>query len=205
MENNFETRLAKTCSYLFHPLLMPLYSLQMLLIIHSQLNLFLPLKTKIILLAITFIFTALLPALNIFLLVKTKFISNVFLEQRKERTLAYIAAILFYLSEYYLLKEVELFSIPRLLILGATISLVLAFCINFFWQISTHAIGVGGLIGATLALLSKINATAIIPLLILIAGLVSFSRLKLNAHTPAQVYCGFLLGLLSEWLVFLYP
>ena len=204
MENNFETRLAKVCSYLFHPLLIPVYGLQMLLSLHSQLNLFLPVKTKFMLLVITFVFTAILPALNIILLIKMNFIPNVLLEEKKDRRLAYMATIIFYLSEYYLLKEIELFSLLRSLIIGAAISLTFAFLINFFWKISAHAIGMGGLIGATLALSSKINATAVvIPALILIAGVIGFSRLKLNAHTPAQVYCGFLLGLLSEWTLFL--
>jgi membrane-associated phospholipid phosphatase len=39
---------------------------------------------------------------------------------------------------------------------------------------------------------------------ILIAGFVGFARLKLNAHSPSQVYTGFLLGFLVEFLLMIF-
>jgi membrane-associated phospholipid phosphatase len=41
----------------------------------------------------------------------------------------------------------------------------------------------------------------VIPCL-LIAGLLGYARLKLEAHTPAQVYSGFAIGLISMFLLF---
>jgi membrane-associated phospholipid phosphatase len=39
---------------------------------------------------------------------------------------------------------------------------------------------------------------------ILIAGLTGSARIKLNAHTPAQVYTGFAAGLLPQLLLALF-
>ena len=46
----------------------------------------------------------------------------------------------------------------------------------------------------------------ILALVMLMAGIVGYARLKLNAHTPAQVYSGFLLGVVVEIItLFLIP
>lgn len=74
--------------------------------------------------------------------------------------------------------------------------MAIAWFINFFWKISVHSIGVGGINGLLIGI-SRIMEAEITPLLflsVLIAGLVGFARLKLNAHNYSQVYTGFLLG-----------
>ena len=197
-----ETSLAKSISYLFHPLLMPTNGMLILLFLHAKLNFFLLLQTKLILLAMTFVFTAVLPAMNIFLLVKTKYLHSIYAETRQERGLAYIVTLIFYLSEFYLLQRIEMFHALQLFILGASISIVLAFIINLFSKVSAHAAGIGGIAGMAIALLPIIDMNfLIIPLLFLISGLVGFSRLHLNAHSPNEVYSGFLLGFASEYIL----
>jgi membrane-associated phospholipid phosphatase len=39
---------------------------------------------------------------------------------------------------------------------------------------------------------------------LIFSGLVAYARLKLNAHTPSQVYTGFLLGFLVELLLMIF-
>ena len=39
-----------------------------------------------------------------------------------------------------------------------------------------------------------------VSLLLLGAGLVGWSRLHLNAHTPGQVYAGYVLGVATVWI-----
>jgi hypothetical protein len=70
--------------------------------------------------------------------------------------------------------------------------------ISLWWQISAHAAGIGGVIGALAGILIQFGETELfIPLLCLIfmAGYLIAARLALNAHTPAQVGLGFLLGI----------
>ena len=71
--------------------------------------------------------------------------------------------------------------------------------ISFWWQISAHAAGVGGVVGAMAGVMVKFGETALfMPLLfsMILAGYVIGARLQLNAHTPKQVWSGLLLGVL---------
>ena len=83
-----------------------------------------------------------------------------------------------------------------MLMVGATLSLMLIFLINFFWKISAHMAGIGGLCGGVFAcaLSFQSNPVALICILILISGAFGYSRLYLRAHTMGQVICGYVLG-----------
>lgn len=70
--------------------------------------------------------------------------------------------------------------------------------ISYFWQVSAHAAGMGGLVGYIGSLMLLYDEPLLkIPFFIslLLAGLVISSRLKLGAHTPSQTYIGFTIGL----------
>lgn len=69
--------------------------------------------------------------------------------------------------------------------------------ISLWWQISAHAAGIGGIIGALAGLIVRYGESALfIPMLcvIIFAGFLISARLQLNAHTPAQVSAGAVLG-----------
>ena len=71
-----------------------------------------------------------------------------------------------------------------------------------FWKISLHLIGIGGVLGVFLALqIIKGGLLNLIVALILVSGILAFARLKEKAHSPAQVYAGFLLGVFSEFFI----
>lgn len=67
-------------------------------------------------------------------------------------------------------------------------------------------IAIGGLSGMILglSLLSIINNSLLIYGCLFVSGLIGFARLRLNAHTNAQVYAGYLLGLFGMGLLALY-
>jgi len=71
--------------------------------------------------------------------------------------------------------------------------------ITYFWKISAHALGVGGVCGFLIELNTQVfNQGMLIALLsaLLISGTVMTARLILKAHTQAQVYTGFSVGIL---------
>jgi membrane-associated phospholipid phosphatase len=77
--------------------------------------------------------------------------------------------------------------------------------ITFFWKMSAHMIGLGGLLGVVLVLGSKFPTFEVVyPLLgaIILCGLVASSRLLLQAHKPLEVYAGLLAGFMICWLGF---
>ncbi|MCC7050704.1 MAG: hypothetical protein IT239_02855, partial [Bacteroidia bacterium] len=136
-------------------------------------------------------------------LYKLGWLSGLESPERNERKLPYIITAIYYTTAYYLLSKLPLPSVILLSVLGASIIIIITSVINLFWKISAHMIGVGGLIGALLALSFKylVDSGFILSLSILAAGLLGFARLQLKAHTPAQVYIGFLLGLSIQFSV----
>ena len=91
---------------------------------------------------------------------------------------------------------------PDLLLLIAGISFTLAtllvFCINLFWKISIHCVGVGG----AAFLLFPIAGVGMAWLGVLTALLVGWARLHLGAHTVPQVLAGFTLGAVVSLAVY---
>lgn len=65
-------------------------------------------------------------------------------------------------------------------------------------------IGIGGLIGALFAICYFMQMPILMAICacLIIAGCIGFARLKLNAHTPAQVYVGFIFGCLVQFSLF---
>ena len=63
-------------------------------------------------------------------------------------------------------------------------------------------IGISGLLGGVLAIYLRFqsNYEALIVGLVLLWGLLGFARLKLEAHTPKEIYSGTLLGGLTVFL-----
>lgn len=68
--------------------------------------------------------------------------------------------------------------------------------ISIKWKISLHMSAMGALAGTLLAVAFRfnINLQLFLSLVFLGGGLAGWARLRLNAHTPAQVYAGYLGG-----------
>lgn len=190
------TQFAKIVSFVFHPLLMPTLGFFILLnssvYLSSSIN---PLTTKITY-ATIFIFTCILPFINVWFLVNKGFAKDIYLRTRQERKLPYLFSVVYYLILYYFLKPINLPPVIYLMVLGTTMASIITLLINLRWKISAHMVGIGGVLGAVIGLserfMQNLNGTIII--LFLIAGIIGYARLKLDAHTSAQVYVGFATG-----------
>ena len=104
-----------------------------------------------------------------------------------------------------MLKQLHISDIYYLFLLGATFLIIIALLITFYWKISVHMIGIGGMLGALIGISFRINVdfVILIALTVLCSGIVGFARLKLNTHKPLQIYTGFLSGVIIMLLVFL--
>jgi membrane-associated phospholipid phosphatase len=89
-----------------------------------------------------------------------------------------------------------------LVVIGAIIALLAVTMINRKWKISAHLTGIGGLLGGicSFALNYSVLPSGLIMGVLALSLLLMYARLYLNAHTPMQVVCGFLLGLLSTFI-----
>ncbi|NJK97451.1 MAG: hypothetical protein HC905_23360 [Bacteroidales bacterium] len=108
-----------------------------------------------------------------------------------------VTALLYYLA-FYLMKNSAVPKVLQLFLLGSTFCVVANLLITIKWKISSHMIGLGGILGLIVAvsLLFHSNVTAYIILFIILSGLGGTSRLLLDSHSPSQVYGGFTLGLI---------
>jgi membrane-associated phospholipid phosphatase len=214
IERSFEKKIAIIFSYLFHPLLMPTYGFAFLFFTKNYISELTPLNLKLIILSVTAIFTFVLPTINAFILLKMGRIKSLEMETNSERIIPYSSTALYYFALFYLLhhenfpefyKETVI-NFLNLLNLGAAISILLTLLINLKWKISAHTIGIGGLTGATLGMIYRlqIDLQAFFIALLFCSGIVGYARLKLRAHSPAQVYTGFILGFVIELGLMLY-
>jgi membrane-associated phospholipid phosphatase len=89
-----------------------------------------------------------------------------------------------------------------LVAIGAMVALLAVTIINHWWKISAHLTGIGGLLGGicSFAINYSTLPIALIITVLVAALLLMYARLYLNAHTPLQVVCGFLLGLLCTFI-----
>ncbi len=194
--------LANAISYVFHPLFAAAYGFSIILFTDNYFSYFFNLRIKLLLLAITLSFTCFLPIFNLYILKRFKLISSLYLEDGKERTFPYIITSLFYLGMAYLIKDFQIPGIFISFLLAAALCIFLTAVINLKWKISAHMMGIGGLSGSVLAVSLILGQSFLLWFCLLLAasGLTAFARLKLYAHTPAQVYVGFIVGMLSSFL-----
>lgn len=187
-------------SILFHPLLMVTYGVIMALTF-TYLAIY-PLAMKGLLVGGAFLCTAVIPGLFILLMVKNGAAVDLELSDRRERVVPYLIFITsIMVCILFMYKIMVPFWFLSLLI-GAGIALFLALFINFFWKISAHTLGIGGLLGGIMGVsrIHLINPYFGFILIFLIAGLVGTSRIFLKRHTPMQVYAGFCLGFICTFV-----
>lgn len=116
-----------------------------------------------------------------------------------------ITSLYFLLTTWFLFRTDELDPVLWIGMMVITTAVILLTIISFFWKISAHMIGLGGLLAAVLVLGTKFPTFEVLyPLLgvLVLCGGVASSRLFLQAHKPSEVYAGLLLGFAVCWLGF---
>ena len=196
--------IAKTFSFLFHPLFMPTAGILILFNTQTVLS-YLPFEAQKIIFLIVFISTAVLPLTFIPFYFIQKIIKSIFLEERKERLVPFFITAVLYFFAYYLLVRLGAPVTINLFILASACTVFLLFLLSFKWKISAHMTGIGGLTGTLIAFSFRlqINLEYFIMAAILVSGLLGYSRLKLKSHHPFEVYSGWLIGLVLTGVLIL--
>lgn len=183
---------------------MPLLTLYLSLTILPELELTISHNLQIIYF-IVLISTIILPLISILILVKLGLLRSLEMSHHKERVFPLFNVTMSMLFGYFFLQHILLYS-PLLMAeyLGALIIISIATILSNFWKISLHMLGIGGVLGAFIAIniLYQGSNTWII-IFVLLSGILAYSRLNENAHNKSQVYLGFLIGLLIELTVIL--
>ncbi len=187
-------------STIFQPLLMPIYSIAFLFVYTYFRLIFI--QDFWTIMAPAIIFSFVLPALLILGLYKLKMVSDLSLKNRKERFLPYLITLISYsfmIWYYYKMGMPKWF---LMLSLASIAIMLVATIITFWWKISAHMLGAGGLVGGVLAVcffVEKSNPYYLFMIAFVIAGMIGTSRLILKRHTFGQVIAGFLVGFLLSF------
>lgn len=193
-------QLATAFSYVFHPLMMStyLFSIIVWLSPYNVLPVGFSTTGSAVLIALVWITTFLIPALSLFVLKMSGNITSLTLKNREERITPIIYTTVMYgVTTYLFGVKVELGPLISVLLAISTLLIGLTGLITLFWKISIHTLALGGLIGMLMAInqnTSIPNITVMLSALFVLSGVVASARLKLNAHSPIQVYSGFVLG-----------
>lgn len=147
-------------------------------------------------------FSCIIPVTGIYFLRLTNIVKNYNLDNKREWMLPATVFFLSYSLLFYYFFSAKLYIWFLSVVLTPLILLVIFIIISRFWKISAYMMGIGGLIGCILSVFYNIkglNQPVLFSILFILAGCLGVSRLMLNRSTPAQVYVGFLVGLVVSY------
>lgn len=201
-----ENKIASIISKILHPLFIPTYLLLIFLNVGISFSIMMTLKGKLLILALVFLTTAVIPGFLILIYYRMGWIKSLYLEERKERMLPLFTSGMMFMIAAIMLKNLQMVSPYFYLLLGAAVMTVVVMLITNFWKISVHTASMGGMLGASIALAihSGLDIPVFICTIAVISGIVGYARLKLKAHNESQVYVGYIAGFLSMFLLFSY-
>ena len=151
----------------------------------------------------TAVLTLVIPIILLLFMRWRGYIDSLHIENPKQRTTPYIYTLICYgFWAYFVYGVVRLPVFMLVVVIGAIGALAAVTVINHWWKISAHLTGIGGLLGGVCSFAMHYSALpfGLIIGLLVVSLLLMYARLYLNAHTPMQVICGFLLGLLATFL-----
>ena len=188
--------LSRILSFILHPLLIPTFAIAALMLQPDIYPIVLPNSIKFWFISVIFIFTLVIPASSVFILLKFNAINSIELKQRNERTIPLLIASTSYMGLVYFMKPTIIPPVFLYVLYSATFALLTGLFINLVYKISLHTLGWGA-ITATLTGISIRLGTPMLPFIlisILLSGVTGYARLKENAHNQAQVYLGYIAG-----------
>lgn len=197
-------------SWVFMPLLMPIYALLLVMFIPSNIDFIqndqcmyaMDLQFKKAFLYMFLIFIVLAPGVSFLLLKRSGFVGSIEMEERKERFIPIIVMFIYCLVLFFYilyLIDANRLIVPKFLsnlpLSGAIVTAVFLI-VNRWKKISIHAAAAGILVGFILAyILQQIEYELWIFIIsILIAGVVMSARLYLQKHTLSEVIIGLIIG-----------
>lgn len=198
--------MSRVFSTVFHPLVIPTLGLFILFRLNTHISYALTPDVRRYILLLVFFHTALIPALSVIVLKRTGHIHDYSLRIRAERIFPLMVSAVTFFFSYYLLNQLRLPSLIDFYMMGATLLVLVSLIVSFSWRISLHMVALGGVTGFFIvtALLLQADFTMLIVAAFLVSGLTGASRLQSSDHHPAQIYAGYLAGLLLIILLFLY-
>ena len=192
--------LAQGLSVAAHPLLVP--SLLFAIVLFSSPRLSAPLQPDLRwpMLGLLVLTTFLIPVGSLLILYTLGRIPSLHMPERKQRGLPFLFVSIFYaVTSYIFISKYPQLLHLNIMLAGITFIIFLITAVTLYWKISAHSTAISGGVGFLAAFAVFYQDSVLLYVLagmIVLAGAVMSARLYLNAHEPAEVWVGGLLGLL---------
>ena len=196
--------IARLVSLIFTPFYLPLVGL-IALFTFSYLNL-LPIAYRLLVLAIIYLFTILMPTVMIHLYRRYQGWNLIELGHRERRMVPYIISILCYFTCVYVMDKLHMPHFMGAIVVAGLLVQIVCALINVWWKISTHTAAIGGMAGALFAFAEYLGFNPVwwLCLIFIVAGLVGTSRMILRQHSLGQVVGGFWVGFVCAAVAILF-
>jgi len=196
--------LSHVLSYIFHPIMVPLYAVIYLMATNPFRYHSLSTNVGGYVAIYLLMYTVVFPGVAMIFMRRLGLIKSMQLHERGERLLPLMIMTFFFFSAYLALNKSEFHPDIAKVLLAASVTIVIAYIITAFSKkISLHTIGMGALVAVVMysSTFAVYSVYGLLFLIVLIAGLVGTARLYLNAHTPREVYQGYFLGYFVQMLI----
>lgn len=205
--------LATFFSWVLMPLLIPGLAISIILFLPTELNFtdynslyFWNFDAKKYLIGLFLFFGFVLPGFSVLIMKYSRMVGSVELETQSERSIPLILTAIYSAFLVLLLFKIQGTAIISahlfgLAFAGLGMSILFLFA-NQFFKISLHGGGAGMLVSYVFAYAIDQKVLIFWPLYlsILLAGIILFSRLYLEKHSPKEAYLGFILGSLITFI-----
>lgn len=194
----------KAISYIFHPIIFSIIaSLLYFIILPSHITK----QSEYGILTLVFLSTYIVPIILLLFLKRFKMITNYHLHTIEDRKFPILFMFVLFILLGNRLLATDIVNLLAYSFFGCALALLLVY-IGFFAKLKTslHAISISGLIGfiCVLSFEYKLNLLVLLVFLFFLFGIISISRLKLEAHDNNEIYFGFLIGFISQLAVYSY-
>ncbi len=197
--------LALIISVVFQPLIIPALVFGLVLFIVPEAT-SLPASFKQNIYYLIVLSTLVIPTITIFGLRLSGTLKSLHMETIQDRIIPFsITSVYYLLTLYFLYGKSEIDPILGQVLGVISVVVVGLTGITFFWKMSAHMTGTGGLLAIVIVLSMKFPTfKALYPLLlaILLNGIVGSARLYMDSHKPLEIYLGLIFGFLICFIGF---
>jgi membrane-associated phospholipid phosphatase len=196
---------ALVLSVVFQPLLIPTLVFGLILYAVPEAT-SIPAEFKDRIFFLIILSTLLIPMITIIGLRLSGTLKSLHMKEIQDRVIPFsITSVYYLLTVYFLFQKTELDPILWQTLSLITIAVIGLTVVTFFWKMSAHMTGSGGLLAVVLILGFKFHTFQVLyPLILslLLVGAIGSARLFLGAHKPLEIYAGFFFGFLICFLGF---
>jgi hypothetical protein len=195
-------RFHKFISVILHPIVIPTIGVFLFLLLSpSEIKK----ERQYLLISIVFFSTYIIPIISLTVLKALGVIKSFKVHSINERKVPlFIMLVIFFILGKFLINITD-FRELGILFYGTNISLgIIYFLFYVHIKSSLHIMSMSSALGFFL-IYGNIHSIAILPIVtvfVMLIGVLASSRLHLKAHTPLEIYLGFFIGLLGQYLGF---